>query len=160
MENLWSETGLLDSIRSIIPVWFSNSTHRSDGMSGDGEGERDSAPLAGQKVLVVEDEFFVGLEIAHTLEAAGAEIIGPAWSLADAEKLADAPIDMAVLDVNMNGEYAIDLAVQLKRKGVRTVFATAHIDDDALFQGEAATIPRLSKPTTARALLRALVPAN
>jgi len=141
-------------------VWFSNGPRQPDGMSGDNDGRHGAAPLAGRKVLVVEDEFFVGLEIAHTLEAAGAEIIGPAWSLADAEKLADTPIDMAVLDVNMNGEYAIDLAVQLKRKGVRTVFATAHIDDDALFQGEAATIPRLSKPTTARALLRALVPAN
>jgi DNA-binding response OmpR family regulator len=141
-------------------VWFSNGDRKPDGMSGGNDGRRDAAPLAGQKVLVVEDEFFVGLEIAHTLEAAGAEIVGPAWSLADAEKLAETPIDMAVLDVNMNGEYAIDLAVQLKRKGVRTVFATAHIDDDALFQGEAAAIPRLSKPTTARALLRALVPAN
>jgi DNA-binding response OmpR family regulator len=141
-------------------VWFSNGDRKPDNMSGGNDGKRDTAPLAGQKVLVVEDEFFVGLEIAHTLEAAGAEIVGPAWSLADAEKLAETPIDMAVLDVNMNGEYAIDLAVQLKRKGVRTVFATAHIDDDALFQGEAAAIPRLSKPTTARALLRALVPAN
>ena len=141
-------------------MWLSNGTRQPDGMSGDNDGRHGSAPLAGRKVLVVEDEFFVGLEIAHTLEAAGAEIVGPAWSLADAEKLAETPIDMAVLDVNMNGEYAIDLAVQLKRKGVRTVFATAHIDDDALFQGEAAAIPRLSKPTTARALLRALVPAN
>lgn len=160
MTNLWSETGLRDTLRRILPVWFSDPSREPDDKFSQNDNMWGPKPLTGRKVLVVEDEFFVGLEIAQTLEAAGAEVIGPALSLADAEKLVQDNIDMAVLDVNMNGEYAIALAIQLKRRGVRTVFATAHIDDVSLFEGEAATIPRLSKPTSARALLRALLPAN
>ena len=90
---------------------------------------------------------------------AGAGIVGPAWSLADAKRLAESEeFDMAVVDVNMNGEYAIDLAVELKKRGVRVVFATAYSDDIRLFREDVATIPRLGKPTSTRALLRALLP--
>ncbi|MEQ8378917.1 response regulator [Parvibaculum sp.] len=124
-------------------------------------GAQDELPLAGRTVLVAEDEFFVGIELAQTLEEAGADIIGPAWSLTEAEKLSEeTSLDMAVLDVNLNGDYALDLAVALKNKGVRVVFATAHADDDHLFRGAAADIPRLGKPTSARALLRALRPLS
>ncbi|MBX3505854.1 MAG: response regulator [Parvibaculum sp.] len=115
-------------------------------------------PLSGKRVLVVEDEFFVGIEIAETLEIEGAEIAGPVWTLADAERTAaQGGFDMAVLDVNLNGEYAIALGVELRKQGVRVVFATAHVDDDTLFPGDAASIPRIGKPISSRALLRALL---
>ncbi|MBO6667920.1 response regulator [Parvibaculum sp.] len=133
------------------------------GGEGHGEGADPLQPrrlsLSGRKVLIVEDEFFVGLELAQALETAGAGIVGPAWSLADAKRLAESEeFDMAVVDVNMNGEYAIDLAVELKNRGVRVVFATAYSDDIRLFREDAATIPRLGKPASTRALLRALLP--
>lgn len=147
-------------IFNIASLWWLSGT--DDGAAGRG-GKENSAnfgrPLAGHTVLVVEDEFFVGLEIAQTLEAAGAEIAGPARSLREAaEYAADDGIDMAVLDVDLDGQYSFDLARQLRQRGVRVVFATAHADDESLFQGDMAEFPRLSKPTTARALLRALLP--
>lgn len=147
-------------IISIAPLWWLASI---DDGAGRGEGARGvpagGLPLAGRKVLVVEDEFFVGMELAQMLESAGAEILGPAWSLADAKNLAaDEEIDMAVVDVNLNGEYSIDLAIELQQRGIRVAFATAYADDTRLFRGEAASIPRLSKPTSTRALLRALLP--
>ncbi len=132
---------------------------------GEGHGERPDRPqprqlpLSGRKVLIVEDEFFVGLELAQALETAGAGIVGPAWSLADARQIAQSEeFDMAGVDVNMIGEYASDLAGELKNRGVRVVFATAYSDDIRLFREDAATIPRLGKPTSTRALLRALLP--
>ena len=77
------------------------------GGEGHGEGADPLQPrrlsLSGRKVLIVEDEFFVGLELAQALETAGAGIVGPAWSLADAKRLAESEeFDMAVVDVNMN----------------------------------------------------------
>lgn len=135
----------------------------------DGEGSarnpssmpRPVLPLSGRRAMVAEDEFFVGLELVQMLESAGADVLGPACSLADAEAIAAAEeIDIAVIDVNLNGDYALDLAVQLHKRGVRVVFATAYADDARLFSGEAAAIPRLGKPVSARALLRALLPGT
>lgn len=150
------------SVRTDFPAWrLAAASGTPEGAAGPGGAPNAAKPLAGKRVLVVEDEFFVGLEIAETLEAAGAEVAGPAPTLGDAERLAaEGGIDMAVLDVNLNGQYAIDLGIELKRQGVRVIFATAYVDDVMMFPGEAATIPRLGKPTSARALLRALLPVS
>tara|TARA_R110002110_G_scaffold84618_12_gene219899 strand:+ start:2403 stop:2891 length:489 start_codon:yes stop_codon:yes gene_type:complete len=161
------------SVETVIGqrLFSSAALWRLNGKDGKGEDtEPDGRPghepddallLAGRRILVVEDEFFVGLEIVQTLEAAGADVTGPLRSLDDAEEVvAENSFDMAVLDVNLDGKYAIDLALDLRRRGTRVVFATAHADDTHLFQGEAAAIPRLSKPTRARALIRALLPLS
>lgn len=146
----------------IVALWWLSGT---DG-DATGQGSKESPanfglPLAGHTVLVVEDEFFVGLEIAQTLEAAGAEIVGPARNLSEAAEFsAGSGIDMAVLDVDLGGQYSFDLARELRRRGVRVVFATAHADDASLFEDDIADIPRLGKPMTARALLRALLPLS
>ncbi|MEQ8268958.1 MAG: response regulator [Parvibaculum sp.] len=146
----------------IAALWWLGGTGE-DAAAWDGnEGSANAGlPLAGHTVLVVEDEFFVGLEIAQTLETAGAKIVGPARTLSEAlEYAADDAIDMAVLDVDLDGEYSFDLARSLRGRGVRVVFATAHADDSSLFHADTAEIPRLGKPTTARALLRALLPLS
>lgn len=150
------------SIGTASPAWR---LAAPSGLPGGNAGSDGSAgtrkPLSGKRVLVVEDGFFVGLEIAETLEAAGATTAGPAWTLADAERLAaNGGIDMAVLDVNLNGQYAIGLGIELKRQGVRVIFATAHADDATMFPGDAASIPRIGKPASSRALLRALLAAS
>ncbi|MEP2827931.1 response regulator [Parvibaculum sp.] len=147
-------------IFSMAPVWRLAGTNGGEGQGEDAQGApRGELPLSGRKVIVVEDEFFVGIELAQILETAGAKILGPASSLADARELAaDEEVDMAVIDVNLNGEYSIDFAVELQQRGVRVVFATAYADDARLFTGAAASIPRLGKPTSKRALFRALLP--
>src|SRR5690606_32255468 len=159
---MMSGTELRRRIVAIVPLWWmSGSAGGAGSDTGGNPGARSGLPLAGRTILVAEDEFFVGIELAQTLEAAGADIVGPAWSLGEAERLAaESGIDMAVLDVNLDGDYALDLAVELRKKGIRVVFATAHADDDSIFGGETADIPRLSKPTSARALLRALLPSS
>jgi len=145
---------------NIAPVWWLAGTNYGKGRGEDArDAQRDGLPLSGRKVIILEDEFFVGIELAQILETAGAETLGPASSLADARELAaDDEIDMAVIDVNLNGEFSIDFAVELQQRGVRVVFATAYADDARLFTGAAASIPRLGKPTSTRALFRALLP--
>ena len=66
--------------------------------------------LAGRRILVVEDEFLLALDMETHLEAAGAEVVGPVPSLGDAALLlAIAPrLDGAVLDVNLGGEILED----------------------------------------------------
>jgi CheY-like chemotaxis protein len=86
------------------------------------------APLSGLRLLVIEDEYFIGDDIAHALASLGAEIIGPVPDLADAEgilKYGEA-IDAALLDINVRGETVYPLARLLRSRGVPFVFTTGY----------------------------------
>ena len=53
---------------------------------------------AGRRVLVAEDEFVIALEIEEALRRAGYEVVGPAATADEAERLASKePLDAAVL---------------------------------------------------------------
>jgi DNA-binding response OmpR family regulator len=112
--------------------------------------------ITGFRVLVVEDDIFVGLELVETLTEMGAEATGPVQRLAQAEKAAASPLDLALLDVNLAGEYTFRLAADLRRRGVPVVFVTAHAGEDYLFPVDVAGIPRVAKPVDRLALERAL----
>jgi hypothetical protein len=57
--------------------------------------------LAGKRVLVVEDDYLVAMEIARALERAGAEVIGPAPTVEAAlDALEQTAPDGAILDIN------------------------------------------------------------
>lgn len=118
------------------------------------------SPLAGLRVMVVEDDFFIGLDLAEWLEALGAVVSGPhattAAARADMEREG---IDGAVLDVNLGRETSLDLAKELAGSGAAVIFATAYADRQGLFDGPLATAPRLAKPVSPASLQRAAVKA-
>ena len=98
-------------------------------------------------VLVVEDDFIVAFDMQTLLEERGARVIGPASTLAEASALvAQHAPDVALLDVNLNGEFVFPVADQLRARGVPFAFATAYADDDRIFPPALRTIPRLAKP--------------
>lgn len=68
-----------------------------------------------KRVLVVEDDALLGLDIATQLVDAGYEVVGPAISVAAAIKLMD-QIDAAVLDVNLGRETAEPVAIELRAR--------------------------------------------
>jgi CheY-like chemotaxis protein len=71
-----------------------------------------------RRVLLVEDEALVALELAQALAGPGHEVVGPAGSVRQAlSLLKDASCDAAVLDVQLGGETAEAIAVQLAREG-------------------------------------------
>ena len=70
------------------------------------------------RVLVVEDEFMIGLDIGQQLASAGYEVVGLATSVAKALKLvAQSGCDIAVLDVNLGGETCEPVAQKLRASG-------------------------------------------
>jgi len=95
-------------------------------------GGRAGAPLPpdalrGERILVVEDETLVAVELRLALSDAGAEVIGPAASLADAKRLlAAGRPTAAVLDVNLGGERIDSLADLLMAQRVPMVFVTGY----------------------------------
>jgi CheY-like chemotaxis protein len=83
------------------------------------------SPLTGLRVLVVEDEGLIGLEVEDFLGRFGCQIVGVAGSTPDAlQMIRTTAIDVAVIDLNLQGEMAYPLAAALTAADVPFVFAT------------------------------------
>jgi CheY-like chemotaxis protein len=79
------------------------------------------------RVLIVEDEMLVAMNIEDMLLALGHEVAGLASRLAPALALAgEAEIDAAVLDVNLAGERSFPVADLLDQRGIPYLFATGY----------------------------------
>jgi DNA-binding NtrC family response regulator len=119
-------------------------------------GAQPRTSLAGKRVLVVEDDGLIALDIVSELRRAGCTTLGPASRLETAMTIAAAQdIDAAVLDVFLEGAYAWQLAGTLKAQGIPFLFQTGFgslLD----FPDEFASVPRLEKPVKIGALEREL----
>ncbi len=105
--------------------------------------------LGGKRVLIVEDEMLLALDLEEGLRDAGCEVVGPAGSLRSALRLVESSeIDAAILDVNLAGERVFPVAHILCERGIPFVFATAYSGSDELYPSEVRDVPRLSKPYT------------
>jgi DNA-binding response OmpR family regulator len=116
--------------------------------------------LLGKRVLIVEDEALLAFELQLSFEEEGAEIVGPALSLASATALLETgiEIDCAILDVNLGGNEVFPVAHALQLRGVPFLFHTAHAaakDLAALFPGSE-TLPTPARPEDLVARLAAI----
>ena len=116
--------------------------------------------LAGRNVLIVEDEVFVSMDIAFTLETAGARIAG-ATSIAAALRLLNEAdrsgerFDAASLDVIIRGQTTMRVAAALRERGVPFLVHTAHALSCAALI-ETLDAPVLPKPALPEAVASAL----
>lgn len=80
------------------------------------------------KVLVVEDEALVAINLEAILEDLGCQVVGPAMRFERAEALieADQSAQAAILDVNLGGQPVYPLAERLAARGIPIVFATGY----------------------------------
>lgn len=80
------------------------------------------------KVLIVEDEFLIGLELEHALEAHGYRVIGVVADYPGAVALAAQRPDVALVDINLrDGPTGSLIARELARiAGASIVFVTAN----------------------------------
>src|SRR5512140_2089704 len=104
-----------------------------------------NSPFSGRRVFVVEDEMMVAWLLEDMLAETGCAVVGPAGSVKQALAMIDAEaIDVAVLDVNLNGEMSYLIADALSARGVPFVFVTGY-DKDRLLAGYR-NFPVLQKP--------------
>lgn len=82
----------------------------------------------GKKILIVEDEFIVALNLRQTLAALGFDTLGIAPDARTAFKLADQKPDIALVDVNLrDGETGPGIGRRLAREyGAVVLFVTAN----------------------------------
>jgi len=116
----------------------------------------DHAPLDGARILIVEDDAIIALELQSILTEAGATVIGPARNLAMAEKMAEnGPLSAAILDIQLGSALVFPVAERLTEQGVPFVLNTGHGDARQL----AADWPDaevLTKPSTHQAIVQSL----
>lgn len=82
--------------------------------------------LTGKRVLIVEDEYFIAADLKRALKQEGAEVVGPVGNLAAGFQLADAPLDVAVLDVNLEEALSYPIADRLRERSVPYLFLTGY----------------------------------
>jgi DNA-binding response OmpR family regulator len=111
-----------------------------------------NSALEGLKVLVVEDEALIAMDLGAALRKAGCRVVGPAPGVEQALRvIAAEEADVALLDVNLGGEEIFPVADELARRGVPFVFLTGY-GRDALperFRDR----PTSPKPYSAKPLL-------
>lgn len=101
--------------------------------------------LAGKRVMIVEDHFYLAKQLAMLLGELGCDVIGPMPSVGAAlEAAANEQIDAAVLDINVRGEPVFPVAERLHARDVPLIFATGYIGID--IPEEFRWAPRLLKP--------------
>lgn len=87
-------------------------------------------PLTGYRILVVEDEYIIAMEAKRWLQTAGAEVVGPVPSVAEALDLIDDDgLSAALLDVNLGyGDQVYPVADKLSAISVPYLFTTGNIE--------------------------------
>lgn len=107
------------------------------------------------KVLIVEDEPLIGMDIEFAIERLGLEVVGPIAALGEALDLAcNEALACAVLDINILGGNSYPVADKLLGRGVPVLFLSGYnkLTFPERFREEA----RLAKPYTAEELDREL----
>ncbi len=149
----WHPKGLRVEIRFpadlFVPV---KGASERDGETDDAQG---LVPDGGERrILVVEDEELVALELSAELSRLGWAIVGPAATLAEARALLSRPVDAAVLDVNLRGRPVYPVAEELAERAVPFVFCTGYEMVDP--EGRFADVPVIRKPAHPAAISAAL----
>jgi two-component system, response regulator PdtaR len=122
------------------------------------EEERAGADLDARclRVLIVEDEFFISLDMQGLLHALGHVVVGIAVSADEAVRIAQREHpDVALMDIRLVGARdGIDAAEEiLSRFAVPTLFVTANTDPQTRNRAQAVQpLGFLEKPITAQRL--------
>lgn len=111
--------------------------------------------LRGQRVLVVEDEVLIAMDLAQAVEDAGGRVIGPAMNMAAAQELAEtADITAALLDIQLHRDMITSVAEILARRRIPFVFYTGYGRNEVTESWPEAVL--LLKPSSPGELVSAL----
>jgi PAS domain S-box-containing protein len=147
VRKVWGEGGL----ECVLRIGALQTKHPIGPVAISPKTSTRAARLDGSRVLVVEDEALLAMELAEHLVRAGASVVGPASTLAAGIALARTEeFDCAVLDLNLGGASAEPLVQVLTALKLPFVVVTGYEASEV----EAPVL--LRKPVQHEALLAAL----
>jgi two-component sensor histidine kinase/CheY-like chemotaxis protein len=107
--------------------------------------------LSGHRILLVEDDAIIAINLCEALENAGGVVVGPARTVERAlELIQTGPVDTAVLDIRLEGHNTLELAERLIERGIPVLFQTS---DPTLVTDRVRAVPVLRKPIAAEQLI-------
>jgi DNA-binding NarL/FixJ family response regulator len=149
--------------RTIAEAMLIESGEEPEGVAAPvGQSAPLEAPLAapGPRILLVEDDFLVGMEVETGLEEAGYEVAGIAATAEEAVELARTGRPaLVVMDIRLASDRdGVDAALEIFRTlGIRSLFASAHGDVQIRARAEAARpLGWVAKPYRVETLLKAV----
>jgi FixJ family two-component response regulator len=112
--------------------------------------------LAGSKLLIVEDEYLIGQDLAHGPQGEGIDVLGPYASIASAIDVLQRTDDVgaAILDLNISGHVAFDLAEKLQERNIPFIFYTGY--DSVIVPDKFRKVNRVRKPAEWSEIKKAL----
>lgn len=127
-------------------------------MSGD--ANLSEKPLKDLRILVMEDEFLIAMDVEQLCQDHGAEEV---IILRTLKELGDRPdieraISVAVVDVMLAGESTVEFAKSLQDSNVPFVFATGYAENENLFEAFPG-VRVVGKPYAGPTLIAAIVDA-
>lgn len=118
------------------------------------------SPDRSPRILLVEDDFLVSMEMETGLEEAGYEVAGIAATAEDAVALAaERRPALVVMDIRLASDRdGVDAALEIYRTlGIRSIFASAHGDAQIRARAEPARpLGWVAKPYRVETLLKAV----
>lgn len=116
-----------------------------------------SAGVAGLRILLVEDEPIIAMTAEDMLEAIGCPVVATAATVEEAMAASGRDgFDVAILDINLNGETSLPVADALKAAGRPFIFTTGYGSGGCGGHGD---VPLVAKPYRLGDLERALAVA-
>jgi DNA-binding NarL/FixJ family response regulator len=129
-------------------------------VSAAASGDDAATTAESPRILIVEDEYLVALELEIGLAEAGFDVVGTASTATEAVRLAktESPA-LVVMDVRLAGRRdGIDAAISIYgATGIRCIFATAYAEPQLRQRADAAApLAWLAKPYQVDALIRVI----
>ncbi len=91
-----------------------------------------SQPLAGLRVLILEDEFLIAMDVEQLCRDNGAADVIILRRLEDYQPPVDGGFDVAIVDVMLDGTPTLDFARELRDRGTPFVFASGYTDSEEI----------------------------
>ena len=110
--------------------------------------------LDGYRLLVIEDEFMILLDLQHMLESEGASVV-TATSVDEGMKAID-DYCAAILDVRLPDGEVFPVAQELSRRNVPLGFCSGHAQEE-IIHGRFPDAVALSKPAPERVLIESVM---
>lgn len=115
-----------------------------------------SEASSGRSVLLVEDDFLIGVDLRRILETLGYTVLGPIPGLAASMEAArTVRVDVAMIDVSLDDGDSFPVAEELDRRSIPFAFVTGYwskVRDDPRYVAK----PVVRKPFDSRSIEAAL----